>query len=223
MSGRTIAIGDIHGCDRAFAALIEAIGPSAEDHVIILGDFVDRGPNTRAVIDRLIDVKDQCRLTCLMGNHEEMLLAARADLSRRALYTWLPCGGAATLESYGPRVGPDEIPAEHVALIESCRDFVQTGDHVFVHASYDANIPIDRQEAYMLRWASLRDYIPPRHVSGKTVIVGHTSQKDGEIFDRGYLKCIDTYCYGGGWLTALEVGTGQLWQADVKGKLRAEE
>jgi serine/threonine protein phosphatase 1 len=59
-----------------------------------------------------------------------------------------------------------------------------------------------------------------RHVSGKTVIVGQTSRKRGEILDLGQLKCIDTYCYGGGWLTALEVYTGEVWQADREGNMR---
>jgi serine/threonine protein phosphatase 1 len=71
------------------------------------------------------------------------------------------------------------------------------------------------------RWLSLRDWVPPPHVSGKTAIVGHTAQRSGEILDLGYLKCIDTWCYGGGWLTALEVNTGQVWQADAQGNLRS--
>ena len=76
------------------------------------------------------------------------------------------------------------------------------------------------QPVGMLRWESLRDMTPGPHDSGKTVIVGHTSQKGGEILDLGHLKCIDTYCYGGGWLTALDVKTGEVWQADRDGKMR---
>jgi serine/threonine protein phosphatase 1 len=61
---------------------------------------------------------------------------------------------------------------------------------------------------------------PARHESGKVVIVGHTSQKSGEIVDLGHLQCIDTYCYGGGWLTALEVNTGEVWQTNQRGEHR---
>jgi serine/threonine protein phosphatase 1 len=61
---------------------------------------------------------------------------------------------------------------------------------------------------------------PGRHDSGKTVIAGHTSQKDGEILDLGHIKVIDTYCCGGGWLTALEVQTEEVWQADREGNMR---
>ena len=61
---------------------------------------------------------------------------------------------------------------------------------------------------------------PGPHESGKTVIVGHSSQKSGEILDRGHMMCIDTFCFGGGWLTALDVQSGELWQADRDGDLR---
>jgi serine/threonine protein phosphatase 1 len=72
----------------------------------------------------------------------------------------------------------------------------------------------------MLRWESLRATTPGPHESGKTVIVGHSSQKSGEILDLGHLACIDTFCYGGGWLTALDVKTGDVWQASRDGTMR---
>ena len=58
--------------------------------------------------------------------------------------------------------------------------------------------------------------------NGKIAIVGHTSLKDGEVLDLGHLVCIDTYCWGGGWLTALEANNGQIWQADRDGQLRSD-
>jgi serine/threonine protein phosphatase 1 len=72
----------------------------------------------------------------------------------------------------------------------------------------------------VLRWESLRNHQPGPHYSGKPAVVGHTAQKDGEILDLGHLKCIDTYCYGGYWLTALDVLSGRIWQADPGGQLR---
>jgi len=72
----------------------------------------------------------------------------------------------------------------------------------------------------VLRWESLKLRQPGPHCSGKTAIVGHTAQRDGEILDLGYLKCIDTCCYGEGWLTALDVDSGQVWQADKEGRMR---
>ena len=86
-----------------------------------------------------------------------------------------------------------------------------------MHANYDPKLPLANQEIYTLLWSHLRNDMPSRHQSGKTAIVGHTSQKSGEVLDRGYLKCIDTCCYGGGWLTALDVFSGQTWQVNQDG------
>jgi serine/threonine protein phosphatase 1 len=69
-------------------------------------------------------------------------------------------------------------------------------------------------------WTHLHLRVPPPHASGKTVIVGHTPQVDGEVLDLGHLICIDTFCCGGGWLTALEVHTREIWQTDRDGRLR---
>jgi serine/threonine protein phosphatase 1 len=99
MAGRTIAIGDIHGCLDALAALIDAIGPGPEDTLITLGDHIDRGPDSRGVLDRLIALSRHCRLVPLQGNHEELLLDALRDIT--TLRRWLTLGGVETLRSYG--------------------------------------------------------------------------------------------------------------------------
>jgi serine/threonine protein phosphatase 1 len=115
----------------------------------------------------------------------------------------------------------DLIPARHFAFLERCRNYHETATHIFIHSSYDPDLAMNEQSVSLLRWESLRDAIPEPHCSGKTVIAGHTSQKSGVILDLGYLRCIDTYCYGGGWLTALDATAGQLWQADRRGALRS--
>lgn len=94
--------------------------------------------------------------------------------------------------------------------------------HIFVHGNYYPDLPMNEQPVNMLRWESLRTATPGPHESGKTVIVGHTSHRSGEILDLGYLKCIDTRCYGGGWLTAMDVRTGEVWQADQWGVMRQD-
>ena len=106
-------------------------------------------------------------------------------------------------------------------FLEGCADYHETDTHIFVHANYYPDLPMDEQPVGMLRWESLRETTPSRHESGKTVIVGHTSQKGGEILDLGHLLCIDTNCHGGGWLTALDVGSGRYWQANEQGQVRA--
>ncbi|MBX6312249.1 MAG: serine/threonine protein phosphatase [Isosphaeraceae bacterium] len=219
MMERLIAIGDIHGCSLALDALIEAIRPSASDVIVTLGDYIDRGPDSRGVLDRLLALERRCCLIPLLGNHDEALLETLADRSRRA---WYSMGALATLMSYGLGLDPSLIPPDHIAFLRRCLDYYETDSHLFVHASYAPNLPMAEQPGLYLRWASLRDEVPGPHYSGKTVVSGHTSQKSGEILDLGYLKCIDTCCYGGGWLTALEVGSGRVWQADAGGRLREE-
>ena len=89
MPTRTIAIGDIHGCSAALDALLDAIRPRPEDTIVTLGDYINRGPDTRGVLDRLIDLGRRCRLVPLLGNHEQMLLEARSGLHPT---TWLRHG-----------------------------------------------------------------------------------------------------------------------------------
>jgi serine/threonine protein phosphatase 1 len=216
-SARTIAIGDIHGCSAALEAVLRAIDPRPDDTLITLGDYVDRGPDSRGVIETLIRLRSSCRLIPLLGNHDEAFLEALQGLE---IGLWMAMGGAATLASYGRQVGPGAIPGEHLAFFESCLTYHETQSHIFVHASYDPDLPPADQPRETLLWASLRDAIPGPHRSGKAFITGHTAQKSGEVLDLGYLKCIDTYCYGGGWLTALEVGSGQTWQTDRQGRMR---
>jgi serine/threonine protein phosphatase 1 len=218
MRRRTIAIGDIHGCSTALDALLGVIQPRAEDTVITLGDYIDRGPDSRGVLDRLIELGHRCHLVPIRGNHDQMLLDVRAGKS--SIYWFLDIGGTATLDSYGPGRDIGRIPAAHYEFLESCRDFLETDTHIFVHANYFAELPMSEQPDAMLRWESLRAMTPGPHDSGKVVIVGHTSQKKGQILDLGHLICIDTFCYGGGWLTALDVESGDVWQTNESGKVR---
>ena len=113
------------------------------------------------------------------------------------------------------------IPAEHLRFLKGCRDYFETVRHIFAHAYYEPDRPLHEQRWGGLRWASL-PMTPKPHCSGKGATVGHTPQRSGEILDLGFLKCIDTFCHGGRWLTALEVNTGQVWQADLQGRLRTE-
>ena len=226
MPARTIAIGDIHGCLRPFESLLQAIQPQSEDTIVTLGDYVNRGPDSRGVLEQLIALKGQCALVPILGNHDQMLLDSRAGRPQ-AFSIWIRMGGGPTLRSYGAPPGAPSrgdlmrIPAEHISFLELCRPYYETETHVFVHAKYQADLAMDRQPDWLLRWETLRDGIPEPHVSGKTVIAGHTSQKSAEILDLGHLVCIDTHCYGGGWLTAFDVYTRQIWQVDQEGKPHA--
>lgn len=224
MAGRTIAIGDIHGCSAALGALIEAVAPGPEDTVVTLGDYINRGPDTRGVLDRLIALAGRCRLVPLLGNHEEMLLDALADITN--LRRWLTCGGADTLRSYGwTRGGPrralaDWVPEPHRKVLAGCRPYHETTTQLFVHAGYVPELPMNQQPGLALRWRVTDTRTAAPHHSGKVAVVGHTPQRAGEVLDLGFLVCIDTNCVRGGWLTALDTTTGRIWQADRTGRLR---
>jgi serine/threonine protein phosphatase 1 len=222
--GRTIAIGDVHGCLPALRTLVDAIDPGADDTVIPLGDYIDRGPDSKGVVDLLIALAGRCRLIPLLGNHEEALLDAFRDPA--ALRKWLTLGGTDALWSYGwvpggpRRALADWFPDSHRRFFEACRPYHETATHLFLHAGYVPDLPMVEQPGPALRWRVTDAAVTKSHHSGKVAIVGHTPQKSGAILDLGYLKCIDTNCVRGGWLTALEVGAGRVWQADRSGILR---
>ncbi|MCA9209294.1 MAG: serine/threonine protein phosphatase [Planctomycetales bacterium] len=214
--GRTIVIGDVHGCAKALEALLRVVDPQVDDTVIMLGDYVDRGPASRGVIERIIQLGDECNLVPLMGNHEIMLLAAldRPD----DVDIWMRCGGAATIASYGDSL--KNFPSEHTQFLYRCRRFHETDRQLFFHANYLFDVPADRQPDAIAFWHHLTIHLPAPHNSGKTVFVGHTPQSSGEVLDLGHVLCVDTYCFGGGWLTAMEVDTREIWQADRLGRVR---
>jgi serine/threonine protein phosphatase 1 len=215
---RLIAIGDIHGCRAALDALLGEIAPGADDVVVTLGDYVDRGPDSRGVVDALIDLGKRTRLVGLLGNHEEMML--NVIRNGEPHHGWLRHGGVETLDSYGFDGDLDFLPPDHDRFFDSLGDYFVSGDYFFTHAAYDPDLPLEHQSTEMLRWYSLTEGLPPPHQSGKTAVVGHTANRDGEILDVGHLLCIDTYCYGGGWLTAVDLHNRKLWQASPEGRLR---
>lgn len=223
MRPRTIAIGDVHGCSKALVALLAAVEPRPDDVIVTLGDYINRGPDSRGVIDRLIALEGRCTLIPILGNHDETLLAALSR-DRGKFSDLVDMGGRSTLASYGAsKISESEltlIPPAHRVFLGRCRDYYETETHIFTHAQYDPDEEMHRQSPTWLRWESLRDGCPGPHQSGKRAVVGHSSQKSGEVLDLGYLVCIDTYCYGGGWLTALDVETGETWQASREGVLR---
>jgi serine/threonine protein phosphatase 1 len=224
MAGRTVAIGDIHGCPDALAAVLEAVAPSRDDTLVLLGDYIDRGPNSRGVLDRLLALRGRCRLVPLLGNHEEALLDALRDSS--SLRRWLTMGGADTLRSYGwvsggpRRALADWFPKAHKEFLGGCRGYYETPSHLFVHAGYVPELALPEQPGLALRWRVTDATTAVPHSSGKVAVVGHTPQSSGEILNLGFLVCIDTNCVRGGWLTAFDVSTGRVWQADRCGKLR---
>lgn len=218
MSKRLIAIGDIHGCADALELVLNAISPVSGDTIVTLGDYVDRGPDSKGVIDRLIALRQQCEVIAIQGNHEEMML----DVIRQEKphLRWLQYGGVETLDSYGFIGDLKVIPQSHHEFFDAMVNYYEAEEHLFLHANYEPDKELEKQTIFALRWQKLTENMPGPHFSGKSAIVGHTHDPGGEIFDMGHLVCIDTYCYGGGWLTAMDVNSGELWQANLQGQIR---
>lgn len=218
---RTLAIGDIHGHINPLLALEQAVAFRPDDMLVTLGDYVDRGPNAAEVIDWLIHRNQEGQLIALRGNHEHMMLAAEMDPSQYQGY-WLDCGGLQTLRSYSPRGDAgrlEDIPQEHWQFLQqTCRDYYETDTHIFVHANLYPHLKLKDQPAYMLFWEPFED--PKPHFSGRTMVCGHTAQRTGIPNNIGHAVCIDTWVYGPGWLTCLDVDTGDYWQANTSGELR---
>lgn len=218
MPSRLIAVGDVHGCLAALTALLDAVQPQPDDTLVFLGDYVDRGPDSRGVLERLIQLSSECQLISLLGNHDELFMKVCAG-ANDLLVNWLMFGGEATLASYGnPEL--EHVPQEHLRFIRNCPMYHENGEYIFIHGSYHPELPMSRQSPRLMTWGKIRPEPPGPHCSGKTVILGHTAQRNGNVLDLGHLKCIDTCCYGDGYLTALELHTGQTWQADKLGRLR---
>ncbi len=213
MPQRTIAIGDIHGCSEALEKLLELVAPRPQDRIVTLGDYIDRGPNSRSVIQQLIALDDSCDLRPLLGNHELMMLASRSDATH--IEFWKQCGGRETLDSYGGNL--TDVPDEHWDFLANCSPHFETDSHIFVHANYASHLPVDEFTETDLFWRHLHDLSTAPHESGKQVILGHTPQP-GRILHLGHAVCIDTFCFGDGCLTAYDVDSGELWQADKAGE-----
>ncbi len=218
---RHLAIGDIHGCINALRSLLDYVSPGPDDTLITLGDYVDRGPDSRAVLDFIIELAKTRNLVPLRGNHEIMMLDSREKQSW--LHAWLRYGGDATLRSYAPTVDGAgsfaDIPDSHIDFLENkLLSYYECESHFFVHANADANIALEDQSDANLYWRRYGD--PERHCSGKIMVCGHTIQESGLPLSNGDSICIDTWAYGAGWLSCLDVECGTIWQANEAGETR---
>ena len=220
---RTLVIGDIHGCLRALDSLLEQVDPQREDVVVTLGDYVDRGTDVRGVLDRLIGLRARTQLVPLRGNHDLMMLAARE--SKERFDEWLDSGGEKTLESYEImnewQTFASAIPVRHWQFLEDdCLSYHETPTHFFVHANAYPELPLSEQPEHMLYWEKLEAGGWCPHESGKTMVCGHTAQRSGRplVLDRAI--CLDTWAYGEGWLTCLDIEMEVYWQANQRGETR---
>jgi serine/threonine protein phosphatase 1 len=215
---RVYAVGDIHGRLDLFEALIAAIeaddasGAAAETTVILLGDLVDRGPDSAGVIARARAWQGERKVRILAGNHEEMFLQSFDKTS--TLKHFLRFGGKETVLSYGvdPRAyqaaSVEEVqammyaavPAADRAFLQQFEDMIAIGDYLFVHAGIAPLVPFEDQRTNDLRWIR-EPFLSHDEPFGAVVVHGHTITDEPQ--DRGNRIGIDTGAYLSGRLTAL--------------------
>ena len=214
-SGRLLCLGDIHGCASILRVILKDIDPQPDDHFVFLGDLINRGTDSRGVINQIIELSNKCQVTTILGNHEEMLLGAYQG-GKDDIKFFLKFGGDKTLASYGVS-SVREIPGDHLRFFAECKDYFETDKFICVHAACHPNIPLEKNSGEILRWMKLEEDTP-KHISGKTVVCGHTAQK--QVLDLGHLLCIDTGCgiWPGGRLTAIDLNSGVIWQAGVRSR-----
>ena len=212
------AIGDIHGCLKALKSIFKNKIIKKNDTVVFLGDYIDRGPDSKGVINWLIKNKENYNFIFILGNHEIMMLAAKNSFEK--LKEWLYFGGSETLDSY--KIGDDyncmnKIDNSHWEFIESCKAYHEIDNYIFVHAGLETGRKLEEQNKHHLFWKKYET--AESFNSEKTVICGHTSRKNGEIANFGHTICIDTDAYGGKWLTCLNVESKDYIKANNKGKI----
>ena len=198
---------------------MKAVNPTADDWVVFLGDYVDKGPNVRQTLDLLIAESQIETRIFLRGNHDQMFLNAKRDRSDYPM--WECLAGQNPLRSYGNGSTENEfisVPSEHFYFLEKrCVDFYETDDYIFVHAGIRAHKSADEEKVDRLQWSSLG--LTAAHLSGKTVICGHTDQPSMEIADLGHTICIDTGISKNGRLTCLCLSDMTFTQVDQDGNV----
>lgn len=206
MKNKLVAIGDIHGCLKSIEALWNKLEPWSNLPHIFVGDYIDRGPDSKGVVDFLLEIQSERDCIFLRGNHEQMLLDA---YEKGDAYNWMMNGGDSTLRSYGDDIRVTEIPGNHIEFYKSTKLFYQTDQYFFVHAGAPPHQSLlksieDEGSANFFLWG--REHLNVHTTAWeKTVVFGHTPRQ--APIKRDKMIGIDTGCVynrlGYGKLTAV--------------------
>lgn len=211
-------IGDVHGCFNEMKALLAKIEQDAAQHslesrIVFLGDLIDRGPDSRRVVDFLMNYKPKgIKLSFLKGNHEEVFLKV-LDGSSDAIEAWFTFGGKSCVRSYGVDnlgrilMDPDgiyydllkRVPKSHIAFLKSFEDYEVFGDYLFVHAGIRPGVKFEDQKVKDFRWIR-KEFLQSKKPLPYKVVHGHTIVDAPETHD--YRIAVDTGCHDSGVLTA---------------------
>jgi serine/threonine protein phosphatase 1 len=229
---RVIAVGDLHGHHVPLLRLLEKLAVRDSDLLIFIGDYIDRGPDSKDLIQELIELHDtHTNVVFLKGNHEDMMLGSLGmDALVSDMDTWLYNGGSSTLRSYKVDTASiggitsfrnineavtalilESIPEDHLDFLSSLENYVESENFFFCHAGVDPYRRIEegKHNVYNLLW--MREHLYAEHpLWEKTVVCGHTPLED--ILKTDNLICIDTGLHYFGRLTAIDVLTGEVTQ-----------
>ena len=224
--GRAYIVGDIHGCVQELEVLVAGLPLQTDDRLVFLGDYIDRGPGSREVVDLLLRLRAEqtCQLTFLKGNHEDMFLDF---LGKNGHFGegFLDNGGHMTLRSYripygvSGREAAESLPPEHLQFFQELEIFTVVEPVLCVHAGVNPLLPLVEQNAEEMLWIR-QEFLTNPHLLPYTVVFGHTPHR-AVRFDLPYKVGIDTGLVYGGKLSCLEVTEKQLYQV-AKGSLRVQ-
>jgi serine/threonine protein phosphatase 1 len=221
--GRLLAISDIHGCFETFRELIvNNLGLTKSDKLVLLGDYIDRGSRSKEVIDFILDLMNAgFDVTPLTGNHE--LMMADAWRNENSLPLWLLNEGMATLQSFGIH-NINDIEPGYIEFIQNLKHYHEEGNFLFVHAGFNDLAPDPYTDIHGMVWESYLSYANPV-LSTRTIIHGHRPKKieviENMINEKSKVIPIDGGCVYGresgyGFLTALDVGNMKLIKVENK-------
>ncbi len=203
---RIYAIGDVHGCAAELEGLLARLNIDKNTLVVFLGDYVDRGVESRRVIDVVLDLRSRCDVVALMGNHEAMFLDFLERPESIGAGLFILNGGSATLANYAGPGGTFDVPQTHIEFLRGLRLFFETSTHFFVHAGVplrkklaDLDPVLDRETFLWTRGP----FLTTTEHWDKIIVHGHTPSPTPDL-QRNRIN-VDTGCVFGGSLTALDV------------------
>ncbi len=172
---RLFAISDIHGCAQTFRELLDQIGLNQDDHLVLVGDYIDRGPDSKGVVDQILDLREKgYAITALKGNHEGLMLEAIEK--EEFLSHWISNGGQETLRSFGIS-NPAALSPRYLDFFRGLKNFHQTDEAFFVHAGFNfrAADPLEDEQA-MLWIRHWYDQLDQEWLEDRLIVHGHTPQ-----------------------------------------------
>lgn len=214
------AIGDVHGCADELEELLGMLPLGDDSTVVMLGDYIDRGPYSRRVLEILMEAKRKHRMVTLSGNHEEMLREFLDGTNAQRVARFILNGGSSTLADFANDQGEWVIPKTHVQFLEELQLWHETDDHFFVHAGVpdmalkELDPVRDRDEVLWIRRAFIGN---PRRWE-KRIVHGHTPVNAVEV--SATRINVDTACAYGGFLTAIELPSHRIYSVPRKTGLR---